>query len=168
MADIEYRRFDSAQDDVSQITEMLHRAYKTLKDMNLHFNATHQPPERTLYRLESGSSFVAVSGGHVVGTITVCPPTQKVPVETFLDRADVAHFEQFGVEPQCQAQGVGRKLLELAEEEARQMGASYIALDTAEPATHLIEMYESWGYRIVDVVDWDNVNYLSVIMAKKL
>ncbi|MCB0825866.1 MAG: GNAT family N-acetyltransferase [Armatimonadetes bacterium] len=168
MADIEYRGFDPELDDVVQITEMLHRAYKRLKDMNLLFNATHQPPERTLRRLVLGSSYVAVADGKVVGTVTVCPPKLEEPVETFFDREDVAHFEQFGVDPDFQEHGVGRKLLGLVEEEARQMGAKFIALDTAEPALHLIKMYERWGYRIVDLVDWGGVNYLSVIMAKKL
>jgi len=42
-------------------------------------------------------------------------------------------------------------------------------LDTAEGAHHLIAMYESWGYRIAENVDWRPLtNYLSVVMVKDL
>jgi hypothetical protein len=39
-------------------------------------------------------------------------------------------------------------------------------LDTAEPASGLIALYESWGYRIVGRADWrPNTNYESVLMS---
>ena len=44
-----------------------------------------------------------------------------------------------------------------------------MALDTAQPATALIAMYESWGYRVVGECDWRPVtNYTSVLMARDL
>ena len=29
-------------------------------------------------------------------------------------------------------------------------------------------MYERWGYRIVDRVDWEGTNYVSVVLSKPL
>ena len=52
---------------------------------------------------------------------------------------------------------------------ARQAGATTLALDTAQPATALIAMYESWGYRMVGECDWRPfTNYPSVVMAQPL
>ena len=52
---------------------------------------------------------------------------------------------------------------------AAQRGAQTMALDTAAPATRLISLYESWGYRIVGSADWrPKTNYESVLMARPI
>jgi hypothetical protein len=84
----------------------------------------------------------------------------------YYDRPGVASFHQFAVDPDLQGDRIGRRLLDLVEDRAAATGATEIALDTAVPATHLIAMYERRGYRIVDRVDWDETNYVSVIMAR--
>jgi hypothetical protein len=48
------------------------------------------------------------------------------------------------------------------------MGASHLALDTSEHATALIMYYETRGFRFVERVRYPDVNYRSVIMAKRL
>ena len=57
----------------------------------------------------------------------------------WLQRGDVAHFAQFAVEPQVQGGGVGSQLLAYVETTAKTAGAKEIALDTADPATHLVD-----------------------------
>ncbi|WP_312116724.1 hypothetical protein [Brevibacillus reuszeri] len=42
------------------------------------------------------------------------------------------------------------------------------SLDTAEGAHHLIRYYSARGYRHVDYVQWNETNYRSVLMSKKL
>jgi hypothetical protein len=56
----------------------------------------------------------------------------------------------------------------VCEREARRLGTTDLALDTAEGATHLIRWYEQLGYRTVDYTRWDVTNYRSVIMNKRL
>ena len=48
------------------------------------------------------------------------------------------------------------------------MGASEIALDTSENAHHLLSYYENRGYRFVEYVQWDEVNYRSKTLSKRL
>lgn len=44
-----------------------------------------------------------------------------------------------------------------------------MGLDTAQPASTLIAMYESWGYRVVGECDWRPLtNYTSVVMSRQL
>ena len=57
-------------------------------------------------------------------------------------------------------------LLGLAESRAREKGIAHLALDTAEPATDLIELYQSKGYRLVDRLQWPDTNYRSVVLSK--
>lgn len=48
-------------------------------------------------------------------------------------------------------------------------GCRYMALDTAQPAQALIEMYRSWGYVEMGTCDWrPHTNYLSILMKKPI
>ena len=80
----------------------------------------------------------------------------------------VARFGQFGVLPECQGLGVGSRLLDRIESRALELGAVELACDTAEGATHLIEMYSRRAYRLVGHADWEETNYRSVILSKGL
>lgn len=153
-------------DSVSEITKLLHRAYKRLLDMGLRFVATAQPEEETRERLFSGESFVAEKDGRIVGTITLYPVSDG-DCEWY-GRPGVMHFGQYAVEPELQGAGIGKALLEFVEKRAREQGAKEIALDTSENATHLVELYSARGYRKVGNVKWESVNYRSVILSKTL
>jgi GNAT superfamily N-acetyltransferase len=152
-------------DGIEELTLLLNRAYKALADMNLHFVASHQNAERTRKRVSEGKCFVALKSGVIIGTICYYPPenTHGTP---WYDLPNVAHFGQFGVEPELQKSGIGDALLKIVEEEAFKNGVEELALDTAEPAIHLIEFYKKRGYRFIEYTQWDEVNYRSVIMSK--
>jgi GNAT superfamily N-acetyltransferase len=160
-------RFLRPADDISAITELLHRAYAPLAAQNLHFVASHQSPEVTRQRASKGHTLVALLDGCIVGTITLADAalTRGCP---FYDRPDVASFGQFGVEPAIQRLGIGTRLLSLAEALAMELGVHELALDTAETAVDLIRFYSAKGYRFVEFHTWAEVNYRSVVMAKRL
>ncbi|WP_246665056.1 GNAT family N-acetyltransferase [Neorhizobium sp. P12A] len=63
---------------------------------------------------------------------------------------------------------MGRQLLRKADELAIASGAAELALDTAEPATHLVEWYTRLGYRFIEHAQWSHTNYRSVILSKRL
>lgn len=46
--------------------------------------------------------------------------------------------------------------------------AAMLALDTSEHAAHLIALYQSKGYAFVEHIQWRDVNYRSMIFAKRL
>ena len=154
-------------DDIVELTHLLHKAYGELAAMGFRYLATHQTPEVTKERCESGSAFVAEFNGRIVGTVTFydCSQTGGSP---WYDRLDVCSFGQFAVDPEIQRSGIGSRLMDTVEALATQSGASEIACDTAEGAQHLIELYKRRGYRLVDTVDWQETNYISVILSKEL
>ena len=163
---VEIRRL-AETDDLEQLTALLHRAYARLANMGLHFVATKQDVATTKERIQDAECYVATLDGRIVGTI-VFRPCARTGGCAWYDRPDVASFGQFGVEPALQGMGIGARLLHFVEAHARATGAKEIALDTAEPATHLIDYYMRHGYRVVDRHKWHVVNYASVIMSKAL
>lgn len=166
LAAVQIRRL-APDDCLRELTEMLHRAYRPLAEAGLRYLATHQAPEVTAQRVAKGECYVAVAGRRLVGTIVLTPPGCCGGC-AYCERPGVACFHQFAVDPEWQGRGVGSLLLEMVERRARELGAAEIALDTSEAATHLIACYERRGYQVVDRVDWDVTNYLSVVMAKPL
>jgi GNAT superfamily N-acetyltransferase len=156
-----------AGDSLVELTDLLHRAYAPLATMGLRYMATHQSVDVTRKRVEQGQCFVALVGGTIRGTIVFKDAIQTRGCPWY-DRADVASIGQFAVEPGLQGNGLGRRLMVLAEERALASGARELALDTAEPATHLVAWYTRLGYRHIEYADWGHTNYRSVIMSKAL
>src|SRR5689334_3159819 len=121
MTELQIRRL-TPSDSIEELTALLHRAYKRLADMGQRFVATYQSTEVTRRRADEGECFVAVLEGKIVGTIVLRMPDVTSGCDWY-DRADVASFGQFGVEPSLQGTGIGRRLLEACESRAREAGA---------------------------------------------
>ncbi|HEV7345582.1 MAG TPA: GNAT family N-acetyltransferase [Devosia sp.] len=163
---IELRQL-AATDSIPELTQLLHRAYARLADMGLRYMATHQSDEVTLERARSGECWVAVLNGEVVGTI-LFKSADRTRGSAWLDRPEVASLGQFAVAPELQGAGLGGRLMDLVEQRGSDTGAEEIALDTAEPATHLVGWYGRRGYRLIEHAQWQHTNYRSVIMSKRL
>jgi GNAT superfamily N-acetyltransferase len=158
----------ASHDSIDELTALLHRSYAVLGAMGLNYTAVDQTPEVTRSRIDGGLCLVAVGAAdRVIGTVLFYPPEQTSGSPWF-DRPEVAKCAQFGVDPPFQKQGIGARLAEAVEAEARAAGAKEIALDTAEPATHLIEWYARRGYRFIEYVKWRSKRYRSVILSKSL
>jgi GNAT superfamily N-acetyltransferase len=165
-AGITIRRLEPS-DSIAELTGLLHRAYAPLAEAGMRFLATHQDENVTRRRIAKGECFVALRDGRLVGTIVLNPGGTTTGCD-YYDRPGVSTVNQFAVEPELQRLGLGSTLMDLVEARAREIGATEIALDTAEPATHLIQYYSRRGYEIVGLTQWEVTNYRSVIMALRL
>jgi GNAT superfamily N-acetyltransferase len=154
-------------DSIHDLTGLLHRAYARLGAMGLNYTAVDQTPEVTARRIEGGQCYLAEWAGALAGTIVV-KPTYTVNECSYFTRPGVAAVHQFGVEPTLQGHGIGRALLAQSERWALQRAFRELAMDTAEQATHLIELYGRLGYRHVDWVQWSGKVYRSVVLSKPL
>ncbi len=151
-------------DSIRELTELLHRGYKTHADAGIHFVASHQSDELTQSRVELGSCFVAEMEGALVGTITLY---DSLTSEHFSKISD-GYFGQYTVDPSLRSSGLGSRLLSHVEDIARARGMRTLAFDTSELASELIGFYERHGYAFVGHVKWPEVNYRSVTMLKQL
>jgi predicted N-acetyltransferase YhbS len=155
-------------DSIEALTALLQRSYAALGAMGLNYTAVDQTPEVTRRRNAGGLCLVAVDAAdRVIGTVLFYPP-ERTSGSPWFNRPEVAKCAQFGVDPPFQKQGIGSRLADAAEAEARAAHAKEIALDTAEPATHLIEWYARRGYRFIEYAQWRGKRYRSVILSKSL
>src|SRR5689334_21342028 len=117
--------------------------------MGLRYFATWQSEDDTRDRIKDGVCLVAVIDGRIVGTATYQRSNPCGAIKWY-DRPDVATVGQLAVEPELQRHGIGSALMQEIERIALAEGATELALNTAEPATHLIDYYTKHGFRIVE------------------
>jgi GNAT superfamily N-acetyltransferase len=117
--------------------------------------------------MAKGDTLVAATDERIIGVVTLST-VSATDGSPFYERADVARVGQFAVEPEHQKVGIGSALLTFVEALARERGVQELALDTSEHAVDLIQFYTLKGYRFIEFIRWPNVNYRSVVLAKKL
>jgi predicted N-acetyltransferase YhbS len=91
----------------------------------------------------SARIWVAERDGQVVGTVSLFPPGAAGSEAWIAGAADLRHL---AVEPALHGQGVARLLLDVAEGEARALGASAVCLHVRREATGVRRLYEARGY----------------------
>ena len=166
------------QDSISEITRLLHRAYRPQVEMGLKPLAGRQTDDVTADRAANSECYLAViddpdarsvgvQRDKIVGVI-LFEEVERVTFPHFFLRPDVAHFAQFGVDPDLQGLGIGRLLLEKVEQRARENKATELALSMAEPDTNLRAFYEKRGFRFIEFWQWPYTNYRSCILSKAL
>lgn len=160
-------RLIAASDSLVELTDLLHEAYRALAGQGMRFVASHQDEKVTARRIGKGECYLAFHEGELIGTVTLddAAHTKGSP---WYERPDVASFHQFAVRPHWQGRGIGSRMLDYIECRAAQKGVVELALDTAEPAGRLINFYARRGYRFIEYVRWDAVNYRSVLLSKRL
>ena len=164
---LERFQFDKHAALVEPLTELLHGAYAPLAAKGLRYLATHQPPSKTLERLQEGESYLATIEDELIGTVTLYREKFSSTCD-YYRKPGIFSFGQFAIKSDLQGQGLGSGMMDFVEARAKILGARELALDTSEHATDLIRMYEKRGYKRVAVTQWDVTNYLSVVMSKKL
>jgi GNAT superfamily N-acetyltransferase len=166
MSEVEIRRLAEG-DSFEELTALLHRAYSVLGAMGLNYTAVDQPVGRTRDRALDGECYVATEDGRIAGTVTMgLVDTMADPPE--YRRPGMAYVTQFAVEPALQGKGLGSRLLRHVEERALALGATEIALDTAEGALHLVRYYEARGYAEIGRIRFGGKTYESLVLGKAL
>ena len=162
-------RLVTPADSIASLTGLIRRAYKALADMGFNYTGTYQDDEITRKRIIGSECYVLVENDHIVGTILLYPPPlQWGPVGSWYARPNIACCGQFAVEPNLQRSGRGSRLMEVVEQRAGELGATELALDTSEGATHLIRFYTNRGYRFIEHIHHEGKNYRSAVFSKTL
>ena len=165
---IEFRLL-SPDDSIEELTRLLNKSYKVLADMGLNYVAATQDNSITINRTRGAyKCYVGIYNNNIAATISLYSPGPS-DKSSWYSKAYVAKFGQFAVAPELQKYGIGSKMIDIVEGEARKLeNVSELALDTAETAYHLIDFYEKKGYRYIETVQWGVTNYKSVILSKLL
>lgn len=147
--------------DVSQIRTLVNEAYKELADQGLNYTASYQDEEETRRRMAQGRTFVLVSGTEIVGSVLFFE-------KNYFTEKKSAYIGQFAISPKLKRQGLGSIIMDFLEQLANDEKFEAIQLDTAKPAKHLVDWYQSRGYKTVGEKHWDGKTYDSYIMEKTL
>lgn len=148
--------------DEAVITDLLHACFAEYKDMALHFAAVSQTPETTRAELESAEAFVALDGEKIAGVVMV---------QSILEKDDgkstpCTYLKKLAVLPEYRGNHLADRLIDEAEKAFPE--SKYLVLDTAMNAERLVSFYRRRGFEIRKYFCWENTNYVSVQMWKKL
>ncbi len=105
-------------------------------------------------RVEKDEAYVIRLAGKIVGVLVLIMDDQRC----LLDNVAVCS--------ECQGRGLGRKLIDFAEQRAKQLGYKQIELYTHEVMTENIEIYKRLGYGITRRVS--EKGYERIYMQKPL
>jgi GNAT superfamily N-acetyltransferase len=162
------REFATA--DAAALTAMLHRSFAELGRSGLNFTAVDQDVDDTLRHAEGATTWLVLDGDTIAATATMRTPPEQELLE--LSRASAlpnrAWLNRLAVDPDYRGLGLASRLWELCRDWARAAGATHVGLDTAAPATHLVELYSHWGFRHEEYIHWPGKTYDSTIMIVEL
>jgi ribosomal protein S18 acetylase RimI-like enzyme len=158
-------RLLNPSDSIADLTALLHSAYSGLQKLGFNYTAVDQSEEVTRRRIDGGECYLAFDDDRLVGSILF---RRRPRGCAWYEQLHVAAIHQFAVSPTIQRRGIGFELMRLSEQRARETGATELALDTAEGATHLVEWYKRLGYRKVAIEQWRGKTYRSLILSKQL
>ena len=135
MMDLEIRQAQVT--DAIQIAECLMAAFAPFRHLYTSdaFADTVSAADAVRDRIERMTVYIAVApAGSVVGTLAAACSEQE------------GHLRGMAVRPEWQGHGIARRLLMAAEHHLIRSGCSRITLDTTDPLTKAICLYESCGF----------------------
>ncbi|MEW6725306.1 MAG: GNAT family N-acetyltransferase [Bacillota bacterium] len=146
--------------DVRPLRLLVNAAYRELAEMGMNYTGSYQDEEITRERMQGRDVYLVFLDGQMVGTIST-----EVEEE---DGQSHLYISQFAVLPELKLRGIGRFIMDLVEQKARENGISRLRLDTATTAHHLVRFYSGLGYRVIAEEQWQGKTYRSYIMEKEL
>jgi putative acetyltransferase len=120
------------------------------------FAATTPTADTIQSRLEEGPVWVVCMQGTVVGTVSAVP------------KGAACYVRSMAILPAARGQGIGRLLLQQAEDFAAMQGHTYLQLSTTPFLTRAIRLYEQFGFQRSDDGPHDLFGTALFAMAKPL
>lgn len=154
----EFNYRTATESDAEALVPLINRAFEVERNF---FTTERIDLKETLEHLKKGTFLIAESGGRLAGCNYVEP------------RGDAGYFGLLSVDPDHQGRGLGRVLVEQAEEFCRKEGCSIMQIRVLNHRTELPPFYEKLGYVIagteeVEQVPSARMPYHFLIMEKSL
>lgn len=139
----------ATSDNVLEVMYLLQQCIDDFNKNNVYqWNHSYPDHFKLLREVENNTLYIIKTKGVCIGTITFDEQQESVfdSVEwnNKSDKFIVIH--RIAVFPTWQKKGIGRKLIEFAENFAKENKYNSIRLDVASSSEHLIKLYESIGY----------------------
>ena len=135
--------------NILEVMYLLQHCIKDFNDKSIYqWNLSYPDYNKVLDEIKSDSLFVAKINGVCVATITL-NEQQEAAFENVNWHNKTNKFlviHRLAVFPSWQKKGIGRKLIEFAEELALKNNLKSIRLDISDSCKYLISLYETFGY----------------------
>ncbi|ELY99998.1 N-acetyltransferase GCN5 [Natrialba aegyptia DSM 13077] len=140
-----------------QLAEVYQSAYQENRRLGLPNEAESASEKRIADLVRQNTVYVAKKDGDVIGG--VC-----------LEDTDSDHVKlsRLAIHENWKREGVGRQLLDYAEEQARHYGYATIRLITPEEHPYLPEMYRQRGYEDVETVSQESYDFEFLVMENAI
>lgn len=143
--------------DAEEVARIINAAFEIERE----FRQGDRTSGSEIHKLMQRETFlVAEHAGRLIGAVQV--------------RVDGAtgYFGMLAVDTSARRAGIGRTLVEAAEEHCRRAGCTVMTMSTGEDRTELIPYYEKMGYRVTSIEPSTSASFKRVIrvvgMAKAL
>jgi ribosomal protein S18 acetylase RimI-like enzyme len=143
------------------ITALLNSSYKELADRGWNYTATYQDVALTLEQMADRRVFVLKEAGEIVATFSLRE-------ENHFTQRRTLYVGKFAVRNELKKLGLGSKMIDFARELAVQENFEGLQLDTAKPATHLVQWYQKLGFAIVGAIQFQDKVYESWVFEKPI
>lgn len=128
------RRAD--KNDVAEIVAVVNAAFEVEKD----FRGGERTSVAEISRVMEESIFLVVTHeGEIAGAVLV-----RV-------KGTVGYFGMLAVRPALQRSGIGRALLDAAEDYCRELGCTEMTLSTGRVRHELLDRYTRYGYKVTSI-----------------
>ncbi len=147
--------------DIPAIRALVNIAYQELGDVGLNYTATYQDEKTTKERICKGRAFVLLHNSEIIGTVLFS-------AQNYFTNRRTGYVSQLAICPGRKRSGLGSWLMDWCERLAEVEGFDGVQLDTAKPATHLVQWYRRRGYVVVGETHWEGKSYDSWIFEKAM
>jgi GNAT superfamily N-acetyltransferase len=160
------RRLES-KDSVQELTDLLHRAFKSDRQHSYTYGMAEQSEETTHMQIKSGDCWVAELDGRLIGVVILYPPRTDVRWRWYRPRLSrlSAYLRLIAVHPDFQSLGIGTMLLGHCERIAMMMGALELA-GSCPVGSRQLSLFKRRGYRVFRYVSFSSTDHHSVFFAK--
>ena len=126
----------AAASDTREVSDLLRRAFQEFEPLYTPeaYVATVQPESGILRRMQEGPVWVAENDHGLVGTVSV------------MRSENLVFVRGMAVSPEARGQKIGKTLLYLAEDFARELGFMHMSLYTTGFLLGAIRLYQSSGF----------------------
>jgi ribosomal protein S18 acetylase RimI-like enzyme len=139
--------------EADEIARIINAAFEIERE----FRQGDRTSPSEIRKLMSRETFLVVEQmGRLIGVV-------EVRVE-----GSTGYFGMLAVDPSARRAGVGRALVEAAENQCRSAGCTLMTLSTGEDRTELIPYYEKMGYRVTSIEPSTSPAFKRVIRIVKM
>lgn len=143
--------------EIPDILKLTQACAASMIAMGIHQWNEEYPSARAFEKdIERNELFVLEKSSRIIGTIVVSTRMDEeyVPVDWLTPNGNNSYVHRLAIDPDFQGQGYARKLMDFAEQFAREQGHISVRLDTFSKNKRNQRFYETRGYQRLEDISY--------------